>query len=239
VGKRFSETSKWSDPWFRGLSPGRKLAWLYLIDNCDMAGVIDLDQALANFQIGGEVNWPEFLAVAGEGRIETLPNGKLFIVKFIEFQHGTLSENCKAHGPAFRSLESNGIFQRVSKGVPKGMDTLKVKVKVKEEVKEKVKVKVKESEFELFWGQVPEGRKIGVAGCRKHYERIVKEIKTDDPHAFLRDRWTTYAKSPKAQSDYAWEPLAWLRDGHYADDPESWNRAHTNNHKPLLEEIPF
>ena len=138
MGKRFTETDKWSDPWFRRLSAEHKLAWLYLLDNCDLAGVVDLDHDLADFQIGCDVDWDGFVMGVGSDRVEVLPNGKLFVLRFIEFQHGTLSVNCKAHGPAFRSIEKNGLSQRVSKGYPKGMDTLKVKVKVK--VKEKVKV---------------------------------------------------------------------------------------------------
>ena len=59
--RRFTETEKWADPWFRALQPQHKLAWMYLVDNCDVAGFLDLDQLLANFQIGFEVDWERFI----------------------------------------------------------------------------------------------------------------------------------------------------------------------------------
>jgi len=53
--KRFTETEKWRDPWFRKLSAGAKLAFLYIIDNCDNAGVWTADKELADFSIGMEI----------------------------------------------------------------------------------------------------------------------------------------------------------------------------------------
>jgi hypothetical protein len=127
--RRFTEAFKWSDPWFRKLDPKVKLLWLWLLDSCDQAGVIDLDLELATFQIGYAMGM-DTLSQIGD-RVKQLPNGKYFIEKFIPFQHGSLSRECKAHNPVFASLSKNGL-----EGYPKGMDTLQVKVKVK--VKEKV-----------------------------------------------------------------------------------------------------
>lgn len=118
--KRFTESGKWSDPWFRKLSPVAKLLWMFLCDNCDQAGVIDLDRETAAFQMGaefGDTHLKEF-----GNRIETLSGGKIWICKFIDFQHGTPSLDCKAHKPIFASLKKHGL-ERVLKGYPKGMDT--------------------------------------------------------------------------------------------------------------------
>jgi hypothetical protein len=131
MGKRFTETSKWDDSWFVELSAENKLAWLYCCDCCDQAGVLDLSPRLANFRIGCNVDWDSFVKACGD-RVAVLPEGKLWLVGFIGFQYGELSRDCKAHAPVFRSFEKHQL-QRVSKGYPKGIHTLKDKEKEKEE----------------------------------------------------------------------------------------------------------
>ena len=113
--KRFTDSDKWKDKWFRALRPEFKLAYLYLLDNCDHAGVIELDRELADFQIGNAIDWDDFISICGK-RIAMLADDKIWLVKFIEFQYGELSENCKAHNPVYQSMEKH----RLSKGYPKG-----------------------------------------------------------------------------------------------------------------------
>lgn len=108
MGKRFTETNKWSDKWYRGLSPDFKLAWTYITDCCDQAGVIDIDRELANFQIGTAVDWDAF-AEACEDRVIVTRRGKWFITGFIKFQYGKLSPDCKPHMPVIQLLEKHGI----------------------------------------------------------------------------------------------------------------------------------
>ena len=126
--KRFTETQKWEDPWFRKLPPEMKLLWQWILDRCDSAGVIDPDLELASFQIGYQ--YPMDTLSEFGNRVLALDGGKFFIPKFIEFQYGKLSEDCRAHGPAFQSLKKHGL-----EGYSKGIHTLQVKVKVTEEVK--------------------------------------------------------------------------------------------------------
>lgn len=130
--KRFTETTKWTgDPWFRKLAPSMKCFWLLLLDCCDAAGVIEPDWELMSFQIGEDVSEDD-LPKFGD-RIERLPSGKLFLTKFINFQYGRLSPDCKPHGPVFKSLHSNGInLERLSEDYPKGLETLKEKKKDKD-----------------------------------------------------------------------------------------------------------
>jgi len=123
--KRFTDTDKWRDPWFRKLSAGAKLAFLFIVDNCDNAGVWDADMELANFSIGMEIPWEKVRESLGE-RLEVLKSGKWHLKKFVNFQCGELSEECKPHAAVIRLLNKHGI-QRVSKEHPKGMNTLKEK----------------------------------------------------------------------------------------------------------------
>ena len=134
--KRFTETSKWEDPWFRRLPIHTKALWCWLLDKCDNAGVIDADLDLASFQIGYQYPM-DSLSSLGE-RVVKLECGKHFIPKFIEFQYGTLSRDCKAHNPIFQSLSKHGL-----EGYPKGINTLQEKETEKEGEKETDQVKEK------------------------------------------------------------------------------------------------
>jgi hypothetical protein len=109
--KRFTETTKWRDPWFRRLSPIAKLLWLYLTDNCDCAGLIDLDVEAAAFDIGAKIEEKHLTELAS--RTQRTIDGKIFIPRFIPFQYGELSVNCPAHKPVIklvseRTLSMNG-----------------------------------------------------------------------------------------------------------------------------------
>lgn len=41
--KRFTETDKWGDPWFRKLPAAHKLVFIFLIENCNNAGFYEFD----------------------------------------------------------------------------------------------------------------------------------------------------------------------------------------------------
>lgn len=105
--KRFTETLKWRDPWYRRLSPTAKLLWGYLTDNCNCIGLIDLDLEAASFDIGAKVEERHLTEL--ESRTQALGNGKIFIPKFIHFQNGKLSDSCPAHKPIFKLIEFHKI----------------------------------------------------------------------------------------------------------------------------------
>jgi hypothetical protein len=135
MGKRFTETAKWSDPWYRSLDPIAKHGWNYLCDNCDGAGVINLDRQLAEFQIGAAVDWDQLIATS-DGRIILLANSKLWVSGFIAFQYPNgLSADCKAHLPILASIEKNGLKQTVSKDYPNSSRTVQETDKDKEKEK--------------------------------------------------------------------------------------------------------
>ena len=109
--KRFTETTKWGDGWFSELNPLYKLAWLYLLDNCDGAGVIDKPGRRATFETGVDC-WDGFLSAA-EGKIEILDSGKWFISNFIEHQYkGVVSPTSNHHSLVRQSLAKQGLSER-------------------------------------------------------------------------------------------------------------------------------
>lgn len=132
MSKRFTDTDKWKDPWFRKLSAGVKMAFGYMCDNCDNAGVWAADFDLADFQIGMKVPWDKVRSELGD-RLQVLSDDKWHLTKFVNFQYGELSDQCKPHLSILRLMEKHGIEVngRVSKGYPKGIDTLQDKDKEK------------------------------------------------------------------------------------------------------------
>lgn len=109
MAKRFTETCKWADRWYRALPPYEKLGWQYLLDSCDASGVIDLDRQLGDFQVGTSVDWDSLIKSAGD-RIEVIKKGKLYLTGFISFQYGpSLSESCNAHKHVIGLLHRHGL----------------------------------------------------------------------------------------------------------------------------------
>ena len=145
--KRFTDSEKWKDRWFRSLNPPEKLAWLYLLDNCDQAGVIHLDEELADFQIGEPVDWTAFIQNCGCDRLARV-GCKLWVVRFVQFQYGDkLSRDCKAHNPVFRSIEKHSL----SIPFPKGIERDQVIVKVKDKERDKAKSVAPEGIEDSVW----------------------------------------------------------------------------------------
>jgi hypothetical protein len=133
MAKRFTDSEKWSDKWYRTLSPCHKLAWHYVLDCCDHAGVFERDDELAEFRIGCAVDWDDFIKKCGK-RVVILNDEKLFIVGFIGYQYGVVSRECRAHNPVYASIEKHGLSDRVFKGYPEGIQRGQDKDKDKERI---------------------------------------------------------------------------------------------------------
>lgn len=50
MSKRFTETSKWEDKWFRNLSWKGKLVFIYMTENCNNAGFLELDPEYISYR---------------------------------------------------------------------------------------------------------------------------------------------------------------------------------------------
>ncbi len=138
--KRFTDTNKWRDPWFRRLTPTAKLLFQWLVDNCDNSGVIDFDSESASFEIGAPIK-PSHLSELGD-RLKAIPNGKLLVAKFVKFQFGQLSKESRVHNSVIKIIESHGLQYPIDTlSIPYvketgGSDTPKDKDKDKDKDKE-------------------------------------------------------------------------------------------------------
>lgn len=107
MAKRFTDTDKWKKPFIRGLPAPYKLLWFYILDDCDMAGIWQVDFDVACLRIGEIVNEEEALRLFGD-RIDTFGN-KWFVKDFILFQYGELKNTNRMHGAVLATLQKNEI----------------------------------------------------------------------------------------------------------------------------------
>jgi hypothetical protein len=157
MSKRFTETGKWDDVWFRELSPAMKCAWLYICDRCDASGVWSVDAKAMEFHVGEKIPLAKVIEAFGD-RIEPVDSrsGPAWrVIKFVLFQFPNLSRDCKPHKPVFNAIERNKLDEnsvRLGEASPKVIDTLPLgfqSLLVKEKEKEKEEDKVKDTEKEV------------------------------------------------------------------------------------------
>lgn len=121
---RFSDSSKWSDPWFVDLSANEKLMFIYMCDNCDIAGFLDLSLKKMAFDLSLEAEEIKVCFKGLESRYFTsIDRRAIFIKNFIKHQKNLpLNENNKAHQGIFKRFESYSdrfevdLFQFITKG---------------------------------------------------------------------------------------------------------------------------
>lgn len=108
MAKRFTDTEKWKRPWFRTLAPQAKVAWFYILDNCDHAGIWPADFGLLSYQTGIQVTREQFEAWFS-GKVIPFEGDKYFIPSFFEFQYATAREGFKAKQGALSVLVAYGL----------------------------------------------------------------------------------------------------------------------------------
>jgi hypothetical protein len=98
--KRFTETSKWDDPWFRSLTGPQKLVFLYVIDRCDNAGFWEEDESALVFHTKLEI---KYLEGAWKGLTRGLEraNGWVWVKNFLRHQK---NEELNQSNPAHRQI---------------------------------------------------------------------------------------------------------------------------------------
>jgi hypothetical protein len=152
MAKRFTDNEKWQDNWFTDLTNDQKIIWLYLLDDCDNAGIWKLNIKNLNFFCSTNISVEEFIFIFNK-RLTRIREDLFLINKFCVFQYGNdfLSSKNKAVQAAINKLITVGVIKE-DKGIytlsipyTYPIDTPKEKEEDKEEVKEleqdKIKVK--------------------------------------------------------------------------------------------------
>lgn len=220
MGKRFTDTDKWTKQWFGDLSIREKVLWLYCCDACDAAGIADFSTKFFSVSVGFPVK-KETLDKAFGDRIVWLESSKFFIPSFIEFQYGQLTEACKPHKPIIKELEKLGLLVmengkgtvRVLKGYSKGINTLEEKEKEQEQEKETKGVAGEKEPFADFWAVYPKQRIGNKDKARAAFQQAVKRSgKTPQE---ITAKAAEYAASEEVARGFAKGAQAWLNDDRF------------------------
>jgi hypothetical protein len=104
MAKRFTDSDKWKRPFFNKLTNEAKLAWFYLLDNCDSSGVWHCDFGLMSYQLKFEVLNEDLIRWFGN-KVFFMDDDKIFIESFVDFQYGELNPANNAHKPVIKVVE--------------------------------------------------------------------------------------------------------------------------------------
>ena len=139
-----TDTDKWKKRFVRELSPQHKLLWFYILDDCNHAGIWEVDLEVASIRVGFDLSHDNLPSSFGE-KVISFDNGdKWFIPDFIDFQYGELNPNSNVHKSVVSLLEKYNLqgYIKGSQGVvctpqdkDKDKDIVKVKAKAKRFVK--------------------------------------------------------------------------------------------------------
>ena len=129
MAKRFTDTDKWKKPFIRGLEATYKLFWFYILDDCNHAGIWEVDMEVASIRIGEKLDAKKALNFFGD-RVKKITESKWFLPDFIFFQYGELSPKNRLHLSVIQILEKNNI-----KGLLSPLEGVKDKDKDKDKDK--------------------------------------------------------------------------------------------------------
>ncbi len=109
MASRFTETEKWNDAWFSGLKPLSKLLFLYLCDQCDVAGFLELNIRKICFDMGiGKQEAEKSLKEVETRLLYSKDNRFVFVVNFLKHQKNLkLNPSNNAHRGIIKRLEEN------------------------------------------------------------------------------------------------------------------------------------
>lgn len=226
MAKRFTDTDKWKKPFIRSLKAHYKLLWLYICDDCDHAGIWQVDMEVAEIRIGEKLSIWDALEYF-ENKIIPIDNGnKWFIPSFIEFQYPSgLSENNKAH---------IGIIKTLDKYKSEITDIKPLKSPLqgdKDMDKDMVmdKVKVIDDQFEQFWDLYDYKK------SKEKAEKVWKTLTIEEKNQAIYHA-PLYAESTPDKT-YRKHPTTYLNQKSFND--EIIQRVDTPSHKPNASERRF
>lgn len=216
--KRFTETGKWDDPWFRQLAGVYKLVFLYIIDRCDNAGFLEIDQDAMAWHTKVK---PEHIEGALKGLERGIKGafGWIWVRRFLKHQkNDPLNPENPSHKQIIGLLnEQRERFKDVPEfvefiGASKGLESPIGKGKGKK--RESPEREAAAAEIYLAYPR-REKRPDAIRSILNAFEKIEPTV--------LLERTKLYAATrPRDQ----WTPLpaSWFNSEQFNDDPDNWKQ---------------
>lgn len=167
-------TEKWNDPWFSTLPIQHKLFWIYLLDNCNHAGIWEANIPLLKFHLGDNYEMEKDLF---ENKVFEYSPGKYFIQNFIDFQYGELKEDNRAHLSVINILKKEGLYKTLISPLQGDKDKDKDKDIDKDKDKDKDNAEIIFI-YDLYPSTDKNNNKRSTGKCSKDKDKISKLIKS-------------------------------------------------------------
>jgi hypothetical protein len=210
MAKRFTDTKKWGHPSFQPLPVKAKLTWLYLLDECDHAGIVLMNYAIAEVQLGFPISLEQIASWFGD-KVYQAGDKRLFIPDFVRFQYSVRRNDdfnpaSKPHLAVLREFENFGVsldfpgdsLNKVfsshdliasdTLSIPLGKGSLTLQDKDKDKDKDIKGGAGGKFDFDSLYAKYPkkEGKPAGLIQCRK-------QIKTQADYDALSQAIDRYA----------------------------------------------
>lgn len=113
MAKRLIDTALFNKGLIKNLQGAHKLLWIYLITNCDHAGVWDVYREDAELKTGFKFDWDEVVSAFGAKIVQIDDGHKWFIPSFIEFQYKSMELNPanKTHNSCLQILDKYDLVK--------------------------------------------------------------------------------------------------------------------------------
>lgn len=208
MSKRFTDTEKFKDPWYRRLDSKHKTLWEFLLASCDHAGIISIDLEFVDMVLN-EKYADSVIQDFFSDRVIHIKGFKYFIPKFIQFQYGKLNPKSKVHSSVIDKLQREGINPiTLSIEYEESNQTTKDKAKAKDKDKEKEEQIIDTAspvdsfgihDVQQMWNEFDSQHFIG---CPDFFPEMIQDFaKLKGVYGLTRDRWQKYFL---ALSETAW-----------------------------------
>jgi hypothetical protein len=109
-----TDTDKWKKPFIKSLPIEYKVFWLFLLDECDHAGIWHIEMSVVEARLGIKLSLQKIRGLFKEKVVEFDSGNKLFVPDFVQFQYGILNRENKAHRSVINILERYNLMGLVS-----------------------------------------------------------------------------------------------------------------------------